>query len=41
MKALPICVYKNCRDYDCTNGGISSRYNDRILRTVRETYPRK
>lgn len=31
MKALPICVYKNARDCDCTNGGISSRYNELLL----------
>ena len=30
MKALPINVYK-CRKYDCTNGGISSRFSELLL----------
>lgn len=30
MKALPIDVYKH-GDYDCTNNGISSRYNRLLL----------
>ena len=30
MKALPISVYRNARFGDCTNGGISGRY-DRLL----------
>lgn len=31
MKALPISVYKNGRYGDCTNGGITSRYNELLL----------
>ena len=31
MKALPISVYKNGRFGDCTNGGISSRFNELLL----------
>ena len=30
MKALPITVYRNGK-YDCTNGGISSRFNELLL----------
>ena len=30
MKALPISVYRTDRTGDCTNGGITSRY-DRLL----------
>lgn len=36
MKALPIDVYKN-GNYDCTNHGISSRY-DRLLLVCEEGY---
>lgn len=31
MKALPIEVYKTSRLSDCTNGGISSRYDELLL----------
>ena len=31
MKALPIYVYRNNRLGDCTNGGISSKYNELLL----------
>lgn len=31
MKALPIRVYRNNSGYDCTNGGITSRYDDLLL----------
>lgn len=31
MKALPIYVYKDSRLGDCTNGGISSKYDTLLL----------
>ena len=31
MKALSISVYKNGRYGDCSNGGITSRYNELLL----------
>ena len=31
MKALPISVYRQSRYGDCTNDGISSRYNELLL----------
>lgn len=31
MRALPISVYKDKKIGDCTNGGISSRYNELLL----------
>lgn len=31
MKALSIEVYKDGSGYDCTNGGISSKYKDLLL----------
>ena len=31
MKALPITVFKNGRYGDCTNGGITSRYDELLL----------
>lgn len=31
MKALSIEIYKDGSDYDCTNGGISSKYKDLLL----------
>lgn len=37
MKALPISVFKTNRFSDCTNGGITSRY-DRLLLICEEGY---
>lgn len=37
MKALPISVYRENRLGDCTNGGITSRY-DRLLLICEEGY---
>ena len=31
VKGLSISVYRNARGWDCTNGGISSRYSELIL----------
>jgi len=31
VRALPIDVYRENSNYDCTNGGISSRYNELLL----------
>lgn len=31
MKALPINVYRSSRIGDCTNGGISSKYNELLI----------
>lgn len=33
MKALPVSVYRDARrgDYDCTNGGVSSKYNELLI----------
>lgn len=31
MKALPISVYRTARLGDCTNGGITSRYDELLL----------
>ena len=31
LKALPIKVYRDSSNYDCTNGGISSRYDELLL----------
>lgn len=31
MKAIKINVYRNTRGYDCTNGGVSSKYDSLLL----------
>ena len=31
MRALPIEVYRGANGYDCTNGGISSRFKELLL----------
>ena len=31
MKALPVSVYRNADNRDCTNGGVSSRFKGLLI----------